>query len=101
MKKIIDGRKYDTDLAIRLAFHSNNLPQSDFRYCEESIYRKKNGEFFLCGAGGAMSKYAVSCNDGYCGGDGIIPLDEDAAKEWCAAYCSVDLYESIFGTVAE
>ena len=60
MKKIINGKKYDTDTAQELASWDNGGGWRDFHHCEETLYRKKTGEFFLFGEGGPMTKYAVS-----------------------------------------
>ena len=102
MKKIINGRKYDTDTAQEIGHWSNSLSYTDFGYCEETLYRKKTGEFFLCGEGGAMSRYATSYNDGMTGGGKrIIPIDQEEAEEWIERHCSTETYEEVFGTVEE
>ena len=62
---------------------------------------KKTGEFFLYGEGGAMTQYAESDGDAYCGGAEIIPLTEKKAKEWAENHLDADDYESIFGPVEE
>lgn len=102
MKKIINGRKYDTDTAKFLVSESNGLGYRDFGYCEETLYRKKNGEFFLYGEGGPMTKYAqrVDMNT-WSGGCKITPLTEEEAKRWTEQRASVDAYEKIFGEVEE
>ena len=101
MKKIINGRKYDTDTAKAIASYSNDLPCSDFRYFYETLYQKHTKEFFVYGHGGAMSKYAETCYGSRTGGETIIPLSLDEAKEWVATYSTVEIYETIFGEVAE
>lgn len=101
MKKIIEGKKYDTSTAEKVAGWWNHRSASDFDYCSEDLYRKRNGEFFLCGEGGARSKYAVSCGqNSWGGGEDITPLTEDEAREWVEAHAN-DKYEEIFGEVAE
>lgn len=45
---------------------SDGLSSSDFYYCTEDIYQKKNNEFFLHGSGGAMSIYGKSYGGGMC-----------------------------------
>lgn len=101
MRKIINGKKYDTDTAKMLGEDSNGYP-TDFNYEREELYKKKTGEFFLYGTGGANSKYAVSNGDNsYSGGDRITPIDEERAKKWCEAHLSVDEYEEIWGEVEE
>ena len=100
MKKIINGRKYDTETATKIDAWSNNCTR--FSSCYEALYRKKTGEFFLYGEGGPMSKYAESCGDNCTtGGEAIIPLTEQKAKEWMENHSTVEDYEQVFGEVEE
>ena len=48
MKKIINGRKYDTETAKEIGYWSNGYPCSDFNHCEETLYLKKTGEYLHC-----------------------------------------------------
>lgn len=59
MKKIINGKMYNTETATELGDFWNGLSTSDFRNLSETLYRKKNGEFFLYGQGGAMTEYSL------------------------------------------
>ena len=102
MKKIINGKKYDTKTAECVAeWHNRHFP-SDFDYCSEDLYRKKTGEFFLHGEGGARSKYAQRYGqNSWGGGEDITPLTEAEAREWVEEHCDGDDYEKIFGEVPE
>ena len=83
MKKKINGRIYNTDTAKQVAWYGNNLPANDFGYIEECLYRKRNGEYFLAGEGGARTRYAADCGDGWTrGGEDIIPLTRVEAFYW-------------------
>lgn len=102
MKKIIDGKKYDTETAECVGSYSND--EQGFKYLYEELYIKKTGEFFLYGEGGAMTGYAESVpgNQGsYTGGSKIIPFSVNMAKEWAQVRLSVEDYEAIFGEVEE
>lgn len=101
MKKIINGKKYDTDTAECVSCWSNGYGCGDFQYAEERLFRKKTGEFFLHGEGGAMSNYAESYGNERYGGEKIIPLSENEAKEWAERNLDVEEYEAIFGEVEE
>ena len=59
LKKIINGKVYDIGTAEHVGEWSNEHYTNDSNYCSEDLYRKKTGEFFLHGVGGAYSKYAV------------------------------------------
>ena len=59
MKKVINGKMYNTDTAKRMADWSYGYP-GNFEYYEEELYKKKTGEFFLYGEGGPRSKYSDS-----------------------------------------
>ena len=97
MKKIIDGKRYDTETATRLADIQRGQ-QSSFDYFEEALYRTAKGAYFLAGFGHASSKYAVACGDGsYGAGHGLSALTEDAAYEWAERYLDADQVESLFG----
>ena len=66
----------------------------------EELYRKKTGEYFLHSDGGPNSKYMHEKGNTYYGGERIIPLDEEEAKDWTEEYAPED-YEDICGEVEE
>ena len=102
MKKIINGRRYDTDTAKNLGYDSYNGSVTDFAYWEETLYQKRTGEFFLYGEGGPMSRYAVSCGQNeWSGGAQIIPLEPEKAQAWAEEHLTADEFEEIFGAVSE
>lgn len=87
MKKIINGKLYNTETAERIGRWGKNLPGNDFNYCQKDLYRKKTGEFFL-----AVDFY---------GGERITPLTEAEAREWVENHLDADKYIAIFGEVEE
>lgn len=101
MRSIINGKKYDTNTANLLLEWDNGL-RTDFRFCSECLYKKNNGEFFIAGEGGPLSKYAESC-DGGCLSEGerIVPITEMRARRWAETHASTDEFEEIFGEVEE
>lgn len=102
MKKYIDGKKYDTKTAKAVGSWSNNCSYRDFRWCEETLYRKKTGEFFLHGEGGPMTGYAESTGDNSWGsGESIRPMTFDEAREWAEEHLDGDEYEAIFGEIED
>jgi hypothetical protein len=102
MKKIINNLVYNTETAEEIGSMSWGDGPRDFHYMEETLYRKRTGEFFLYGEGGPATKYAVSVSQrGWRSGEKIIPLDFSAAREWAEENLSADDYEKVFGEVAE
>ena len=95
MKKIINGKLYDTDTARMLGLDGGG---DGFNSWHEELYQKRTGEFFLYGEGGAATKYAKAISDNsWSGGKKIIPLSLTAAREWAEAHLDADEYGVIFG----
>lgn len=46
MKKIINGRKYDTETAKEIGYWSNRYPCGNFNWCQETLYKKKQVNIF-------------------------------------------------------
>ena len=92
---------YNTETAKEIDRASNNLPSSDFQYYEERLYKKKTGEFFLYGDGGAASQYGARCGNTWSGRTEIIPLTVNEAKSWVEENSSTEIYIELFGEVDE
>ena len=97
MKKVINGKMYDTETAQLMGEWDNGLYGNDFGRCEEALYRKKTGEYFLYGYGGPLSAYAVSYGNETSGGEAIKPLTYKEAQEWAEENLDGDEYVKIFG----
>lgn len=115
MKKIINGRRYDTSTATLIDYYMiNNIGfdkvdkgnvESFKKYISEkrlldqrleNLYRKKTGEFFLYVLNGPMSELAGRKLYGKRNYENIIPLSIDEAKEWMEECSDVETYESVF-----
>ena len=102
MKKIINGKKYDTDTAKMVAYACSTLGATDFAYWEETLFRKQTGEYFIYGYGGPMTKWAETISQNCWGwGKGIAPLTVKQAMKWAENHVTADEYERIFGEVEE
>jgi hypothetical protein len=102
MKKIINGKLYDTDTAKEIDCCSHGEGPRDFRHYTEYLYKKRTGEYFLYGEGGPMSRYSVAVgNNSWSGGEKIIPLTLDAAQKWAEENMEADAYMEEFGPVSE
>lgn len=102
MKRIIDGRRYDTETATEIYEWSDKAP-SDFGYIEETLYCKRTGEYFLYGYGGPMTRYAEreKYGSGFCYGSTIIPMTYEEARIWAEEHMDADDYEREFGPTSE
>lgn len=84
MRKRIHGLLYDTDTAKKLAeFNPAPYAVSDFNHISEKLYKKRTGEYFLYGEGGPNTIYSKQVGtNAWSGGEKIIPLSFDEAREW-------------------
>lgn len=102
MKKIINGKVYDTDKAQELGTWANAGSWRDFNHCEETLYRKKTGEFFLHGEGGPMTRYAKAVDqNSWTGGERIMPMSYEDARKWAEEKLDSSEYEEIFGEISD
>lgn len=107
MKKILDGKRFDTKKANKLA-EWDNLghgadSMSDFHYCEMSLYQTpRSKQFFLSGSGGPMSRFAQSAGqNSWTGGSDIIPLTKEQAFEWAQEHLGAEEVDDLFGDMIE
>lgn len=100
--RIINGKRYDTSTAKKVAEAWNGLGPSDFRNYSEELYRTPRGNWFLWGEGGPMTRYARPVgNNGYCGGSKLIPLTPEEAREWCEQNDEPDVIDKYLGDQVE
>lgn len=83
MRKIIEGRKYDTETANEICYGYFG----NFGCKSVTLYRKENGEFF-----------EHHCLDGR---EWIVPVDRAEAMRFAEEQMDVDDFEEIFGEVSE
>ena len=107
MKRIIDGKTYNTDTATHICDTSNGLPDGDFQAEYSDLYVTKKGAYFLAGSGGPSSRFARE-NGNACwssGGSGIIPLTKseacDVVERECRTDEDADLIQEFFGDILE
>ena len=99
MKKVINGRMYDTDTAELLGRVTIGEPRNwDFK--EECLYRKKNGEYFFRFDGEVFSDSLAHIYP-HMFGERIVPTIEKWAKRWAEENLDGDKYVELFGEVAE
>ncbi len=84
MKRVIDGKVYNTQTAQLIDEVAASCPCTDFAYWEESLYKTKKGRFFVAGEGGPMSRWSQAIDsNSWSGGAGMKVLTESEALEWC------------------
>ena len=102
MRRIIKGKLYNTETAKAVGDWWNGCGRNDFHFCEETLYKKTTGEFFIHGRGGAASPYTKAIGQNcWCGDSAIVPLTLDEAKAWAEKHLDADEYIEIFGEVEE
>lgn len=96
MEKIIKGKRYNTATAEAVAVHEYLYP-SQFEWVHEILYRKRTGEFFLWGEGGANTRYRKRVERNVFGaGEKIKPLTLDEAKKFVEEYGTAENYKKLF-----
>jgi hypothetical protein len=95
MKKVIDGKLYNTETAHEIA--SDSQHPSDFRYRAETLYQTRKGAWFLYG----QSVIQFSQVLGGQSFDAIIPLTAGKALDWLEQHASADIALAHFGTQVE
>lgn len=90
MKKIIRGRKYDTETARKVGCKTEQAQYGDVDY---ALYRKRTGEYFVHAE---FSYMLDNGNPGY-----IKPLSADEADEWAQEHLNADAYDAEFGEIVD
>ena len=101
MRKVINGRTYNTATSKCIGQWSNGHYTNDFQYCSEDLYKNTKGAYFLHGEGGAMSKYATRSGDNSGWGEEIIPMTTEEAQGWAEEHLDGDEVEAEFGVQEE
>lgn len=81
MKRVIDGRIYDTETATRIC--EVGCETGDFHGHTTALYKSPKGTFFLAGKGGPLSMWARSTEGerGRSSGEGLRLVDAVEAAE--------------------
>ena len=101
MKRIINGKTYNTDTANYIDDYSNGLGNRDFNNINEELYITDNGVFFLSGSGGPMTKYSHPVGNMTSGGSDIFPLSKIEALSWMECHGKIEDIEEYFSDLVE
>lgn len=95
MRKVIKGKRYDTNDAVPVGTYRFGAGLSRL---SETLYRKQTPrEYFIHGEGDRASRYAVDNNDGtFTEGGRIIPLTYEQAIAWADEFLSKKDYNAEF-----
>ena len=88
MRKIINGRMYDTDTAKLVGSYQAEVDGGSYIF--GSLCRKRTGEYFADTDGTVLGMERT-----------ITPLSYDKAREWAESHLTADEYEAEFGPVSE
>ena len=83
MKKIINGKTYNTKTAKCICDVECRYYPGDHAYHETGLYLSPKGAYFLAGSGGPSSMWSRSCGpNSWSGGSGLIVIDKEEAREY-------------------
>lgn len=101
MKRIINGKTYNTETATLICDTSNEYSRSDFQFEDSDLYVTKKGAYFIAGSGGCLNRFARSVSNGWVGDNGIIPISREDALTECEKHGSTDDIEGFFADMVE
>lgn len=99
MKKIVEGKRYDTETATLIGEYGYGS-HGDFERIHEELYRTKTGNYFVAGTGGPKTRYSVQVEqNSWSGSSDIYPLTNDEALEWAQAHLEPEEVEAEFASM--
>ncbi|GAH13069.1 unnamed protein product [marine sediment metagenome] len=99
MLRIIKRKLYETGGSLLIHKWDNGIHSEDFEYCKETLYKTKNGQYFVAGEGGVMSKYGSK--NGLDGGSEMKLITEDEALTWLEEHRGEQVLIKDFGNFIE
>ena len=95
---VIEGKKYDAtaDNTTEIATHQDGYGNSfgDYR---ETLYVTNNGSYFVCGSGGAQTRWSSYDGNMHGPGSGVVAMTMEEALRWCEQHdVDVDVVEEHF-----
>lgn len=103
LKRIIDGRTFNTATAQSLAYFAHEPGYEEYRHQWESLYQARSGAYFLVGEGMSHTPWSAAipdCNDRM-RGHALLPLTKAEAKHWLELREKTAEYAEVFGEPAE
>lgn len=95
--KIVNGKRYSTETSTKICTFESDVGPSDFKFEKTALFRTPKGRFFLAGYGGALSHWSVlSERNGQIGGEGLTPIDAEAARSFAELHADADIVAEFF-----
>lgn len=101
MKRLINGKLYNTETATRIADWDNGRNRSDFHVVEKYLYLTKKGNWFIEYFGGVATQFAETTGNSSSQGRGIEPITPEEAFEFLQKYNFIELAEKYFPETIE
>lgn len=101
MRKIINGKMYDTEKAEYIGSYDNGCCRNHCNFYEAELYKTKKGNYFIYENGGPNSSCGICEGDRWIGGSNIYTVSEKEARQWSERHLEIDDYIRIFGEVEE
>ena len=102
MKKIINGKMYNTETAEKIATDESSCGRGDFNWYEETLYKTQKGNYFITGKGGPMSRWAQTVGqNSWSEGSGIETLSKQEALDWLERAGETEAIEKHFSAEIE
>lgn len=102
MKKVINGKVYNTETAEELHHWRSHHNAGDFGAYDETLYRTKKGNYFLLCDGGPLSPYSRPVGNNSRGGDRVIePITRTVAIKWLEEHDGEEVIEDEFPDLIE
>lgn len=89
MKKVIDGKQYNTQTAKELGKYENMKGRQAPAYYCETLYLTRSGKYFLHGIGGSRSFYRTVREE-------IQPMFPQDAAAWAEEHLKPSEYAALF-----
>ena len=91
IKRIIEGKIYNTETAHRICTLECGFYPGDFGYHDTYLYRTKKGTYFIAGKGNAASMWSDRIGNGRWPGRGLRVIDAEDARSYAeAAHIDID-----------
>lgn len=83
MQRVVDRVLYDTETADQIAQYAPTTDKRDRFYLIETLYKTREGGYFLHAEGGPGTRYAKEVNGQRGIGKVLRPLTREGALDWC------------------